>query len=476
MQSSTRTDGCAHGAEQALTADQKPAVKSVRRSKKDLEQIRVLFMCDYNVNSAPAVLDAINAFYKYSQHQVTILSNLGTLPRQVEISDFDVVVIHYSLTLALDTYVSPQTRRQLAKFKGLKIVFIQDEYRFIDRTIDAMREIGVDLVFTVMKPSEISKVYPEGALPNTRFEHILTGYVPQWLTYYPTLPFSKRKFDVGYRGRSYPAWHGSPGRDRIKIGERFLKDARRYGLSCNIRWDERSRIYGAAWVEFLRMSRAQLCTESSIGVFDRDGTISSRVETYVDLLKKNEQEPQLNLDEYNEVKEKFFAEEEGKVDTSLVSPRAFEAVAIRTLLVMYEGRYSDIFVPWRHYVPLKKDHSNMDEVVQTIRNPKKSAEIIANAFAEIAQNPRYSYASLVRRFDELIIEMIVPERQSQNFYFDPDRYARLFKFPYHDNPYSIGADRLTFSGEAKYQLRRAILGPIRLIRAFMKVMRTLAEK
>lgn len=467
MQSYTRTDSHAQGIGQALTAVQPPAVKSVR-SKKDLEKVRVLFLCDYNVNSAPAVCDAINAFYKYSEHQITILSKLGTLPKQLKINDFDVVVIHYSLTLAIETYVSSETRRQLSEFKGLKIVFIQDEYRFIDRTIDAMREIGVDVVFTVMKPSELSKVYPEGALPNTRFEHILTGYVPQWLTYYRALPYAKRKFDVGYRGRSYPAWHGSPGRDRVKIGARFLKDARRYGLKVNIRWDEKSRIYGAAWVEFLRQSRAQLCTESSIGVFDRDGTISSRVETYVDMLKKTKEEPELKDEEYNEVKEKFFAGEEGKVDTSLVSPRAFEAVAIRTLLVMYEGRYSDIFVPWRHYVPLKKDHSNMDEVVQTIKDPKKAAEIVANAFAEIAQNPKYSYNTLVTRFDEVIREMITPERQSKNFYFDRERYSRLFPFPYHDNPYSIGADRLTIVGELKYQMRRIVSGPVKRIRAFFQ--------
>jgi hypothetical protein len=285
--------------------------------------------------------------------------------------------------------------------------------------------------------------------------------VPYWLTVYSATPYSRRKFDVTYRGRSYPAWHGQPGRDRIIIGQRFLKESRRYGLKCDIRWDEKSRLYGAFWVEFLRQSRAQLCTESAIGVYDRDGVISSKTETYVNMLYTTEDQAKINEQDYREIKDKFFKDKEGEVDSSVISPRAFEAVAIRTLLIMYEGEYSGIFKPWRHYIPLKKDHSNMSEVVKTLKDKKKSAEIIANAYAEIAQNPAYQYKTLVTRFDALIEEKLLPEMKSNSHYFEKEYYARIAPLNYYDNPYSIGADQLNWFIALKSKLRgfkRRVLG------------------
>lgn len=424
------------------------------RSEKDLKRTRILFMCDYNVKSAPANCDFINSFLKFSKHELVIVSCLGGLPKEVKMRDFDVVAIHFSLTLALDSYITPAMRREMSEFRGLKILFIQDEYRFIDRTVEAIEETGISVVFTVTKPSETLKVYPADRVANIHFEHILTGYVPRWLTQYSVKPYRRRKFDVTYRGRSYPAWHGQPGRDRIIIGERFLRESRKYNLKCDIRWDEKSRLYGAFWVEFLRNSRAQLCTESAIGVYDRDGVVSSKTETYVDMLYTPEAKGKMNERDYLEIKEKFFKDREGEIDSSVISPRAFEAVAIRTLLIMYEGEYSGIFKPWRHYVPLKKDHSNMAEVVAVIKDAKRSAEIIANAYGEIAEHPDFQYKTLVGRFDDLVREKLVPEMLSVNHYFDRQHYARVAPFNYFDNPYSIGADQLNVVSKVKFQLRR----------------------
>jgi hypothetical protein len=425
------------------------------RNEKDRQKTRVLFLCDYNVKSAPANCDFINSFLKYSKNEVVIVSCLGGLQRDVKMRDFDVVVVHFSLTLALDSYITPAMRKEMSEFTGLKMLFIQDEYRFIDHTIDAIEETGMHVIFTVTKPSQRTKVYPEGRVPGVHFEHILTGYVPKWLTVYGTTPYKRRKFDVTYRGRSYPAWHGQPGRDRIIIGQRFLKESRRFGLKCDIRWDEKSRLYGAFWVEFLRQSRAQLCTESAIGVYDRDGVISSKTETYVNMLYKPEDQAKINEREYTEIKEKFFKDREGEVDSSVISPRAFEAVAIRTLLIMYEGEYSGIFKPWRHYIPLKKDHSNMAEVVEALKDEKRSAEIIANAYAEIAQNPAYQYRTLVARFDEIIAEKLQPEMLSDSHYFDKAFYARVAPFNFFDNPYAIGADELNWLIALKSKARSA---------------------
>ena len=45
-----------------------------------------------------------------------------------------------------------------------------------------------------------------------------------------------------------------------------------------------------------------------------------------------------------------------------ISPRHFEAAALRVCQVLFEGRYSGVMEPMRHYIPLRKDFSNFDEV------------------------------------------------------------------------------------------------------------------
>jgi hypothetical protein len=407
------------------------------RSPASKKKLRVLFLCDYNLGTAAAVCDFINAFVRYSTFEIVVLHWTGRFPRTVVLSDFDVIAIHYSLTLALESYIPFRARQKIASFEGLKVLFIQDEYRFIERTAEAMRETGIHVVFSVMPQEEIVKIYPADLRATVHFETILTGYVPDWLKTYKTVPYRKRSIDVSYRGRSYPAWHGTPGRERQFIGSRFLKDAKDYRLKCDIRWDERSRLYGAAWVDLLQKSKAQLCTESSIGVFDYDGTISARTETYVDILFDERQKAEMPTDVYEEIREKFFKDVEGLINTSVLSPRALEAVAVRTLLIMYEGHYSGVFTPWRHYVPLKKDHTNMAEVVAVLRDEKRAAEIVANAYAEIALNPAYSFKNLVKRFDEILLTHIKPGMLSTTAEFDSDEEQKRIPIYFIDNPHGL---------------------------------------
>jgi hypothetical protein len=415
-----------------------PALEGgARRSAESKARLRVLFLCDYNLKTAAAVCDFINAFVRYSSFDIVVLHWKGKFPPTLKLHDFDVLAVHYSLTLALESYIPFKARQRMAAFKGLKVLFIQDEYRFIDRTSAAIRETGIHVVFSVMPQEEIVKIYPADLRETVRFETILTGYIPDWLTIYKPVPYRKRSIDVSYRGRSYPAWHGTPGRERQFIGSRFLKDSKAHNLKCDIRWDERSRLYGAAWVDLLQASKAQLCTESAIGVFDHDGTISARTETYVDLLYDDRQKADLTDAAYNELREKFFKDAEGLINTAVLSPRALEAVAIRTLLIMYEGHYSGVFVPWRHYVPLKKDHSNMDEVVAVLRDEKRAAEIITNAFAEIALNPDYSFKSLTKRFDNVLLAEIKPHMRSPTPDFNPEIEQEKAPVQFADNPHGL---------------------------------------
>lgn len=349
-----------------------------------------MLLCDYRNDIASTVREHIDALATWSKHRIKKVSILGDLPPRLDLNHFDAILIHYSLIACHNKYVSASTRAALGKFRGLKAIFIQDEYRFVDATIAAMLEIGVDVLFTCVPPQEIEKVYPSSRLPGVMKVNVLTGYVPAHLLDRTVPPYSERPIDIGYRARRLPAWLGALGQEKYEIGRRFRNDAANDNLVLDISFREEDRLYGDEWVDFVCRCKAMLAVESGASVFDFDGSIQRNVENHI------RREPGAV---FCKLKDLYFAEVEGKIRLNQISPRCFEAAALRTLLIMYEGDYSGRMQPWRHYVPLRKDHSNHTEVVAILRDEARAQAIIEAAYREVACDPRNSFQALVTEFD-----------------------------------------------------------------------------
>jgi hypothetical protein len=426
------------------------------RERPDADRIRILLLCNYDVTNAATVCDHINSFIRHSRHDVTVVSRLGFIHEAVNFDEFDVIVVHYSLTLAIDAYVSPATRHRLAEFQGLKVIFIQDEYRFVEKTENALRHCGIHVVYTVLPQDIVPKVYDIAALPGVQFVTTLTGFVPDWLKIYSAVPLASRSHDVGYRGRAYPVWHGKPALERVEIGRVFARKAKALKLRVNVGWSENDRLYGSDWVRFIRQCRAILSTESSIAVIDRSGQISNRYNAFVDLLGVQSADKPVNARAlkllgihkpgdpdawFDEMRKRFFAEQDGVVTISVISPRVFEAAALRTLLVMYEGEYSGILIPWRHYVPLKKDHSNIESVAGFVRDDVKCAEMISCCYAEIACNQDFSAARFLGRFDDLVESRMGEYAKSKSHSVSRESIMRTAPFFIVENPHGFSGRR-----------------------------------
>jgi hypothetical protein len=354
-------------------------------------------ICDDRKAHANTILDHINAFRRFSRHDVRIFNTIA-MRRSValDLDEFDVVVIHYSVVLSDPHHMSPDFRDKLRRFRGLKVQFIQDDYRWVDRAAAAARDIGLDVLFTIVPEPGASQLY-DTRLPGVRRVHTLTGYVPDELIGRPIRPLGERTIDVGYRARDLPFWVGELSREKVWIGQRFLERAPEYGLRCDISWQEHDRIYGERWNDFLSSCRATLGCESGASIADFDGSVERTVRAYL------RAHPGAA---YEEVAEAVLKPFEGNVVTNVISPRVFEAVSLGAALIMFPGRYSDVIKAGEHYIPLEKDFSNMDEVVARLRDDDHVKRLTQRTYDHLIKSDNYSYRAFMREFDGVIDEEV----------------------------------------------------------------------
>lgn len=351
-------------------------------------QLRILIFCNWPSSNANTIVDHITAFSKYSNHQVYVYSWNGKIREALDLSRFDVLIIHYSIYCI---YVDGKTRRKISNFKGLKVQFIQDEYRNVNQVLDFIEDTGVDILFTCVPEPEIEKVYPAIRFPKMQKINNLTGFVSEELLVVEAPPVCERPIDIGYRARKISARYGRLGKEKWEIVDNLRSAARGIDVSLDLSYREDERIYGKAWTKFLMSCKLALGVESGASIFDFDGTLERNVETY---------EKQNPAATYDQVAKKFDLDRlEDIVKMNQISPRCFEAAALRTPMLLFEGEYSGVLQPWRHYIPLKKDFSNLDEVIRHLRDTKWLQNLADQTYKEIACNPEFSYKTFVGKVD-----------------------------------------------------------------------------
>lgn len=384
--------------------------------------LNVLIICDYHLpgSNANALADHINSFQKHSQHNIFVLSSVGDLPADFNLEVFDVLVIHYSIVVIGKSYLSESAKDCIANYKGLKVQYIQDEYREINRFQIEMDRLGIDLLFTCVPQPLWKYTYPDHILPYLELRPTLTGYVSEALLQRPAKPIAERTTDVFYRGRQVPYWIGSATLEKYEIAQEFSRLARGTELVVDLASEEGSRLYGDAWLQHLGNAKCTLGVESAASLLDFTGGLQRRTEAYI------RQYPKAS---FAEVEAAVFPGIDNRFNTAQISPRCFEAAAMRTCMVLYEGAYSGILEPGRHYLSLKKDFSNFNEICTSIRNSARLQEISDWAYQEVALNPKYSSKRFVEEFETAVAEVIALKKKVPRR-LDIDVIVKQFQMAY----------------------------------------------
>jgi len=74
-----------------------------------------------------------------------------------------------------------------------------------------------------------------------------------------------------------------------------------------------------------------------------------------------------------------------------------------------EGRYSGILEPEVHYIPLKRDLSNIREALERLRDEPRLAEMAERAYQDVYLSGRFTYGRFARLIEQALFGESAPE-------------------------------------------------------------------
>ncbi len=363
-------------------------------------------------NNAANIIEHINSFQNYSKFNIIKVNTALGFPSKIKGLQFPVVVLHYSLFGTYPYPMADEFRTYIAENKNsYKIAFFQDEYYYCRQRFDFLNRYKIDSVFTLLEKDSFKLVY-EKYSDVSDITHNLTGYVSDNLVELGnklTKPFSKRHIDIGYRARQLPYYMGKGAQEKHLIAELFKKHVNDMNLKLDIETKENKRIYGGSWFGFMSECSAMLGVEAGVSVYDLNGEVRMKIDRFL------EDQPSATFDEAHEA---ILNPYEDLVPYRMLSPRHFESAALRVAQILFEGNYSGVLKPMEHYIPLKKDFSNIKEVLELFRDVEFREEITDRAYNGLIASGEYSYRNFMVRFDEhLISKGFIPDLQ-RNYKFE----------------------------------------------------------
>jgi hypothetical protein len=346
--------------------------------------------------NAPTIMEHVDAFARHSRFKVWSVNTALGFPRSLRELDFTIILLHYSLFGWVPFKLDEYFERYMARSGAYKVAFFQDEFQFCRPRFDFLGRHSVDCVYTLLDPAQWDEVYRRyTSVP--KLVHTLPGYVSEDLVELAgrlTMPDEEREIDVGYRTRTLPFYVGRGGLEKVEIARRFLDRTRGSGLKVDIDVDEESRIYGPAWFDFVASCRAVLGVEAGVSIFDTEDVVREECERLLAA------DPDMSM---AEMSERLLDRWEDNIYYRTISPRHFEAAALRVCQILFEGRYSGILEPMVHYIPLAKDFSNFDEAIGNLRDSELRRTLTDNAYRDLIASGNYGYQGFVAGFDDELL-------------------------------------------------------------------------
>jgi len=366
----------------------------------------VLVLYAFRPPNASTIVEHYDAFRRHSRYPVYNVNVFRGFPAALKALRFSAVVLHYSIfnfrngspnPRALDNHYLDFLYERDGSYR---VAFFQDEYRACQERFAAVDNFHVDCVYTLVEPRYFPETYG-GHTNASRIVSTIPGLVADEMVAAAAArkrPDDTRRIDVGYRGRELPGYLGRAATEKVEIADEFVRRAEGRGLALDVATAEADRLYGDRWWDFLSDTRISLGVEAGASIFDLEGEVSRAYQAATG------DGPEIGYERFRLLCPDLVATWEGRLDYRTVSPRAFEAAAFCICPILFEGSYSNVLEPWRHYLPLRKDFSNFEDVLAAACDPGVRERLTRQAYDDLIASRAWSYARFVADFDDILGE------------------------------------------------------------------------
>ena len=135
-----------------------------------------------------------------------------------------------------------------------------------------------------------------------------------------------------------------------------------------------------------------LSTQGGSSLFDFDGSFEKLLLSFPEVNKFNTFQVRKTYELLN-----------NNLNHRTITPRIFEAIGCDTGLLLLEGAYRGVIKPDIHYIEIKSDLSNWDDVKSKIIDLKFINYLKKNCVRDVLNNELFSYKFFVKNIDEHIV-------------------------------------------------------------------------
>jgi hypothetical protein len=320
-------------------------------------------------------------YQTYSRFYVPLLDYLiksKTMWDFSEIANYDLIVLLHS-TNADSVLPLSLLESYFKARKGKLLVFVGNEYCLMPEKINFIKNTDADFIASQLPKDAAMWLYGDC----TKSKVLLVPHALNSTAYSAYEDPDQRKIDIGFVGDRYSLAIGDI--ERTELIEYFATKDFRQQLNIDIRLGRKLRLSREKYVDFLNSIRVTIGAESGTYYLERTDKTQKRVEAFLSRYPKAT---------FEEVNDRFFKDYSNPVNGKAISSRHFEPIGTKTCQVLLEGKYNNILKPDVHYISLKKDYSNIKNVMGKFGDKVFTKKMTDNAHEYVMDSHTYDHRIL----------------------------------------------------------------------------------
>lgn len=357
-------------------------------------------------------LDAFKQSNEFSVDVFNIFPRNAFKKLQKMIHSYDLIILLHACssdTLLYLNAIKPVLQNRPNKL----LAFVGNEYNhpglFLSDKIDYLTSIKADYVVSQLPIQAANWVYKRIGAKIIELPHGLNPNV-----FKPSQGRHTRPIDMGFRSYRYPAFLGDNDRNRIFDLFKNRDDFR-------IDFSQEERLSRTEWAKFLNNTKAVIATEAGSFYLEDDDKIVRSIKDYVisnhkgvlisshnplrrivsalpyfiknklkNLVASGPLQSEMLLFEnlsYEDIYPKFFAKaQKCPHHSKAISSRHFDAIGTKTVQIMMEGYFNGILEKNKHYIALKSDFSNLQEVLDLFEDSSFCQKMVDDTYDFVIEN------------------------------------------------------------------------------------------